>query len=58
MEWKDEDIDITAVYMGGMATPFWDKSSHIADKSRLRSPEEVARAIYENEDGRPSLTIE
>lgn len=58
VEWEDEDIDITAVYMGGMATPFWDKSSHIADKSRLKSPEEVARAIYENEDGRPSLTIE
>ena len=58
VEWKDEDIDITAVYMGGMDTPFWDNSNHIADKGQLRSPETVARAIYEKEDGRPSIIID
>ncbi|WP_430886239.1 SDR family NAD(P)-dependent oxidoreductase [Fusibacter sp. JL216-2] len=58
VEWENEEIDITAVYMGGMDTPFWNNSNHITDKSRLRSPEKVARTIYENEDGRSSIIID
>ncbi|WP_078544811.1 SDR family NAD(P)-dependent oxidoreductase [Litchfieldia alkalitelluris] len=43
-------ISVSAVYMGGMDTPFWDHSDHIKDRSRLRSPREVALQIVERED--------
>lgn len=58
IEWIERDIDITAVYMGGMLTPFWDENDHIKDKSRLRDPEKVAAKIFDQEDGRPSIIIE
>lgn len=58
VEWADRDICVTAVYMGGMATPFWDNNDHIADKSRLRDPEAVAKKIFDLEDGRPTIMIE
>jgi len=48
-EYEDKNIQVTAVYMGGMDTPFWDESDHINDKSRLKSPEQVAKAIKEND---------
>ncbi|WP_108670533.1 SDR family NAD(P)-dependent oxidoreductase [Peribacillus acanthi] len=38
-------VKIVNVYMGGMDTPFWDESDHIADKTRLRSPKEIAELI-------------
>lgn len=47
-ELEDTDIKVKAVYMGGMDTPFWDESDHIKNKSRLRSPEEVAVMILDN----------
>jgi len=43
--------------MGGMATPFWDGSTHIKDKSRLRSPSDVAKAIKANDDGRAEIIV-
>lgn len=49
-EYEDSPIEFTAVYMGGMDTPFWDESDHIADRSRLRSPKEVAELILEKWD--------
>jgi len=58
LEWADKDLNATAVYMGGMLTAFWDTNDHIKDKSRLRDPEMVARKIFEQEDGRPSIIIE
>lgn len=58
VEWAEREITATAVYMGGMATPFWDTNDHIKDKSRLRDPEMVAKKIYDQEDGRASITIE
>ncbi|WP_442598919.1 SDR family NAD(P)-dependent oxidoreductase [Neobacillus sp. D3-1R] len=45
-EYENSDIKFTAVYMGGMDTPFWENSDHIKDPSRLRSPKEVAEIIY------------
>lgn len=39
------DISIKAAYMGGMNTPFWENSSHISDKSRLRDPLSIAQQI-------------
>jgi hypothetical protein len=36
--------------MGGMDTPFWESSNHIADSSRFRSAKEVAEMIMEQID--------
>lgn len=47
-ELQDTNIKVKAVYMGGMDTPFWDESDHIKDKSRLRSPKEVAAMILDH----------
>ncbi|MCM3707917.1 MULTISPECIES: SDR family NAD(P)-dependent oxidoreductase [Cytobacillus] len=47
-ELESTNIKVTAVYMGGMDTPFWDESDHIKDKSRLRSPKEVAEMILDH----------
>ncbi|WP_282142048.1 SDR family NAD(P)-dependent oxidoreductase [Cytobacillus oceanisediminis] len=56
-ELEDTDIKVKAVYMGGMDTSFWDESDHIKNKSRLRSPEEVAVMIMDNLD-EESIVIE
>ncbi len=58
VEWKDDKVDVTGVYMGGMNTPFWDHNNFVADKSRLKDPSDVAKTIFEQEDGRASIVIE
>lgn len=57
-EWENEDFSITAVYMGGMNTPFWSNSQHVEDPSRLKSPEVVAKQIYAEDDGRLEIVID
>jgi NAD(P)-dependent dehydrogenase (short-subunit alcohol dehydrogenase family) len=57
-EWADEDFTITAVYMGGMNTPFWNKSNHVTDPSRLKGPEVVAKQIFAEDDGRKEIVID
>lgn len=57
-EWEGTSIQIKAAYMGGMDTPFWDESDHITDKSRLRSPKNVAEKIKQLDDGRHEIIIE
>ncbi|WP_102261601.1 SDR family NAD(P)-dependent oxidoreductase [Mesobacillus jeotgali] len=47
-EYEDSGIRFVPAYMGGMNTPFWKESDHVADPSRLRSPAEVAQIIIEN----------
>ncbi|WP_226677749.1 SDR family NAD(P)-dependent oxidoreductase [Mesobacillus jeotgali] len=47
-EYEDSGIRFVPAYMGGMNTPFWEESDHVADPSRLRSPAEVAQIIIEN----------
>lgn len=56
-EYEGSNIQFTAVYMGGMNTPFWDLSEHVKDPSRFRTAGEVAEIIIEqlNED---SILIE
>jgi short-subunit dehydrogenase len=44
-EYENSPIKIKAIYMGGMDTPFWGGSTHVADTSRFRSPKEVAEII-------------
>lgn len=56
-EYKDK-LTITAVYMGGMNTPFWAGSDHIKDRSRLKRPGQVADQIYEKDDGRKEIIID
>ncbi|MBM7619601.1 short-subunit dehydrogenase [Bacillus tianshenii] len=42
-------VTVTATYMGGMDTPFWDETDHIKDKSRLKSPQQVADTIIKHD---------
>ncbi len=56
-ELENTNIKVKAVYMGGMDTPFWDESDHIKDKSRLRSPKEVAAMILDHME-EDSIVIE
>lgn len=51
-------LNITAVYMGGMNTPFWHDSTHIKDKSRLKNPQLVAEEIFNQDDGRDKIIID
>ncbi|MGG1401428.1 SDR family oxidoreductase [Bacillus salipaludis] len=56
-EFEGSKIQFTAVYMGGMDTPFWNDCNHVKDPSRFRSPKEVAEIIVKqiNQD---SIIIE
>lgn len=56
-EFEDSALKIIAVYMGGMDTPFWENSTHIEDKTRLKSPAEVAKEIVIKNDGRQEIVI-
>ncbi|WP_053365270.1 SDR family NAD(P)-dependent oxidoreductase [Bacillus sp. FJAT-27245] len=46
-EYEGSRITFSAVYMGGMDTPFWEGSTHVADPSNLMPPLDVARKIVE-----------
>ncbi|WP_010097176.1 SDR family NAD(P)-dependent oxidoreductase [Ornithinibacillus scapharcae] len=57
-EYANEDFTITAVYMGGMNTPFWNNTSHVDDPSRLKGPDVVAKQIFAEDDGRKEIVID
>lgn len=57
-EYENRDISFTAVYMGGMNTPFWDNSDHIKDKSRLKDVAVIAEEIILMDDGRKEIIID
>jgi short-subunit dehydrogenase len=57
-EFEETGIEIINAYMGGMNTPFWEKSEHVNDPSRLRSPREVAEIIYEESKTSADIIIE
>lgn len=57
-ELADSSLKVTAVYMGGMDTPFWTGSTHVADTSRFKSAAEVAQTIKENDDGRAEIMVD
>ncbi|NNU97096.1 SDR family oxidoreductase [Anoxybacillus sp. EFIL] len=52
------NVAVTAVYMGGMNTPFWDDCNHIQDRSRLRSPKQVAETIVNEYKRQPEIIVE
>ncbi|MCM3124552.1 SDR family oxidoreductase [Mesobacillus sp. AQ2] len=56
-EYEETDIRFVAAYMGGMNTPFWDESEHVADPARFRSAAEVAGIIIDNLE-KPEIVIE
>lgn len=57
-EWEQEPMSITAVYMGGMNTPFWKGSSHVEDATHLKGPEVVAEQIFNEDDSRKEIVID
>lgn len=59
--WKDLEgtgSSATAVYMGGMDTPFWADTDHIKDPSRLKSPLEKAKQIINEDNGQNEIVID
>lgn len=46
-EFTNSPLLFSAVYMGGMDTPFWDDTNFILDKSGLHSATEIATLIME-----------
>ncbi len=56
-EFEDTNVDVTAVYMGGMNTPFWEDSDHVDNPSKLTSPMNVAQYIIEHDDGRNEIHV-
>jgi uncharacterized protein len=57
-ELADTKISVTAVYMGGMDTPFWEGSTHIKDTSRLKDPTTVAKKIINEDSGNAEIFID
>ncbi|RLQ92381.1 SDR family NAD(P)-dependent oxidoreductase [Falsibacillus albus] len=57
-EYEETGIRIVGAYMGGMNTPFWDDTDHIKDKSRLRSPQEIAEIIVSESREKTEIIIE
>lgn len=49
-EYEEKSVLISAVYMGGMNTPFWKGSEHVKDPSKFRSPAEVAEIIFSQKE--------
>jgi hypothetical protein len=41
-----------------MNTPFWKKSDHVKDPSRLKNPEVVAKQIFDEDDGRKEILVD
>ncbi|RKQ31402.1 SDR family NAD(P)-dependent oxidoreductase [Oceanobacillus halophilus] len=57
-ELENQPVTITAVYMGGMNTPFWNQSTHVADPTKLKGPELVAEQIFQEDDGRKEIFVD
>ncbi len=57
-ELETSSTSVTAVYMGGMDTPFWNNAPrHIKDKNRLRTPKEIASIIISEFNGQAELFV-
>jgi short-subunit dehydrogenase len=57
-EYEDSGLRVVNAYMGGMNTPFWNESDHISDRSRLRSPREVAEIIVKEYQSIDEIVID
>ncbi|WP_347552479.1 SDR family oxidoreductase [Pseudalkalibacillus hwajinpoensis] len=59
--WKELEgtsVSATAVYMGGMNTPFWSNTDHVKDSTRLKSPLEKAKQIINQDEGQSEIFID
>jgi len=56
-EYEDKEINITAVYMGGMDTEFWSDTDHVKDSSGFLKPNYVAEMIKNSNIKDPELII-
>lgn len=56
-ELEDTDIHVTAVYMGGMRTPFWDGVIEEENMGGLMDPEDIADIIIENVKIRKNINV-
>lgn len=57
-EWENNPLSITAVYMGGMNTPFWENFGHVTDPSNLKDAKTVAAQIFTEDDGRKEIIVD
>ncbi|KGP89830.1 short-chain dehydrogenase [Pontibacillus chungwhensis BH030062] len=57
-ELAETSASVTAVYMGGMNTPFWDGSEHVSNPSKLKDPAAVAQIIFDQDDGRQEIKVD
>ncbi|WP_345242958.1 SDR family oxidoreductase [Pontibacillus salipaludis] len=57
-ELAETSTSVTAVYMGGMNTPFWDGSEHVSNPSKLKDPSTVAQIIFDQDDGRQEIKVD
>ncbi|MGP4060896.1 SDR family NAD(P)-dependent oxidoreductase [Halobacillus sp. H74] len=57
-EWAKGNMSATAVYMGGMNTPFWSETKHVDDPECLKGPEVVAEQIFNEDDGREEIIVD
>ncbi|RWZ51305.1 SDR family oxidoreductase [Halobacillus fulvus] len=57
-EWENETASATAVYMGGMNTPFWNETDHVKNPEKMKGPEGVAEQIFNEDDGREAIYID
>lgn len=57
-EWEEAKMSATAVYMGGMNTPFWAETNHVGNPEKLKGPEVVAEKIFAEDDGRKEIFID
>ncbi|GEN46802.1 SDR family NAD(P)-dependent oxidoreductase [Alkalibacillus haloalkaliphilus] len=56
-ELAEENVEVSAVYMGGMNTPFWEGSDFVKDPSFLPSPQDYAKQIVAQDDGRHEIHV-
>ena len=59
--WKELEgtgASATAVYMGGMNTPFWSNTDHIKDSNKLKSPLAKAQQIIGQDEGQKEIFID
>lgn len=56
-ELKESNINISAFYMGGMNTPFWDGIFNEKKKRKFMDPKDVAEIILTNIKNRDKLNV-
>lgn len=56
-ELQETDIHVTAVYMGGMYTPFWDGIIEEENMGKMMDPDDIAEIIMANVKLRKNINV-